>query len=197
MRGGGVTPESVTSSPVPICDDVVEGAEFSSASKAVATTEKCLSVNEVQALIDEIQVALGTWLKHYLPIVHPKDMWKYGVIQKLTELQYQTARADGARTLDDLDLTALLSVFIGNFRELRNTSHIRQEMQTMAFHIKDVRHDYAHKKTKAIVDADSATLQYHIDTLIRFRDGLGEVPEVKKASPTTVVKKNGLTISVS
>lgn len=195
--GSGVTSECVTSSPVPICDDVVEGGEFSFASEVVAATEKRLSVSEVQALIDDIQIALGTWLKHYLPIVHPKDMWKCGVIQKLTELQYQSARADGARTLDDLDLTALLSVFIGNFRDLRNVSHIRQEMQTMAFHIKEVRHDYAHKKTKAIVHADYATLQYHIYTLIRFRDGLGEVPEVKKASPTTVVTKNGLTISVS
>ena len=96
-----------------------DDGEFPCVSKAVATTGKCLSVSEVQALIDEIQIALGTWLKHYLPIVHPKDMWKCGVIQKLTELQYQSARADGARTLDDLDLTALLSVFIGNFRELR------------------------------------------------------------------------------
>ena len=87
--------------------------------------------------------------------------------------------------------------FVGNFRDLRNVSHIRQEMQTMAFHIKEVLHDYAHKKTKAIVHADYATLQYHIDTLIRFRDGLGEVPEVKKASPTTVATKNGLAISVS
>ena len=53
-----------------------------------------------------------------------------------------------------------------------------------------------HSATLKDVDADPSTLKYHIDTLIRFRDGLGEVPAVKKVSPTTVVTKNGLTISV-
>jgi hypothetical protein len=71
-------------------------------------------------------------------------------------------------------------------------------MQTMAFHIKDVRHDYAHKKTTVILNVEPKTLQYHIDTMTRFLDGLSDLPpSVPTSKRSTVVKKDGITISVS
>ena len=159
---------------------------------------KTPSIADVQSLLDKVQARLAVWLQAWLAQMYPNNLWQKAVIPSLSSLQLQNAKDDGARQNVDLDLTALLSVFIGNFRALRSQSHIKQEMQTMAFHVKDVRHDYAHKKTSMITNCDPKALQYHVDTLTRFLDGLSDLPpSVPTSKPSTVVKKDGITISVS
>ena len=153
---------------------------------------------DVQSLLDKLQGRLALWLQAWLAVMHPTNLWQNAVVPNLSSLQLQNAKDDGAKQIVDLDLTALLSVFIGNFRALRAQTHIKQEMQTMAFHIKDVRHDYAHKKTTAILNVDSKTLQYHVDTMSRFLDGLSDMPDsALLPKPATVIKRGGITIAVS
>lgn len=153
---------------------------------------------DVQSLLDKLQGRLALWLQAWLAVMHPTNLWQNAVVPNLSSLQSQNAKDDGAKQIVDLDLTAILSVFIGNFRALRAQAHIKQEMQTMAFHIKDVRHNYAHKKTTTILKVDSKTLQYHVDTMTRFLDGLSEMPPVStQQKPSTVIKRGGITITAS
>ena len=153
---------------------------------------------DVQLLLDKLQARLALWLQAWLAVVHPTNLWQNAVVPNLSSLQLQNAKDDGAKRIVDLDLTALLSVFIGNFRALRSQAHIKQEMQTMAFHIKDVRHDYAHKKTTVILNVEPKTLKYHVDTMSRFLDGLSEMPPVSTPQkPSTVIKRGGITITAS
>ena len=153
---------------------------------------------DVQSLLDKLQGRLALWLQAWLAVMHPTNLWQNAVVPNLSSLQSQNAKDDGAKQIVDLDLTAILSVFIGNFRALRAQAHIKQEMQTMAFHIKDVRHNYAHKKTTTILKVDSKTLQYHVDTMTRFLDGLSEMPPASTSpKPPAVIKRGGITITAS
>lgn len=153
---------------------------------------------DVQSLLDKLQARLALWLQAWLAVMHPTNLWQKAVVPNLSSLQLQNAKDDGAKRIVDLDLTALLSVFIGNFRALRSQAHIKQEMQTMAFHIKDVRHDYAHKKTTVILNVEPKTLQYHVDTMSRFLEGLSDMPPATPPSkPSTVIKRGGITITAS
>ena len=153
---------------------------------------------DVQSLLDKLQARLALWLQAWLAVMHPTNLWQKAVVPNLSSLQLQNAKDDGAKRIVDLDLTALLSVFIGNFRVLRSKAHIKQEMQTMAFHIKDVRHDYAHKKTTVILNVEPKTLQYHVDTVSRFLEGLSDMPPATPPSkPSTVIKRGGITITAS
>lgn len=153
---------------------------------------------DVQSLLDKLQARLALWLQDWLAVIFPINLWQKAVVPNLSALQLQNAKDNGDRRIVDLDLTALLSVFIGNFKALRSRAHIKQEMQTMAFHIKDVRHDYAHKKTTAILNVEPKTLQYHIDTMSRFLEGLSEMPPATPPSKSPVViKRGGITITAS
>ena len=153
---------------------------------------------DVQSLLDKLQARLALWLQAWLDIIHPINLWQNAVVPNLSSLQLQNSKDDGAKQIVDLDLTALLSVFIGNFRALRSRAHIKSEMQTMAFHIKDVRHDYAHKKTTVILNVEPKTLQYHIDTMTRFLDGLSEMPlKIELSKPAVVIKRGGIIITAS
>lgn len=153
---------------------------------------------DVQSLLDKLQARLALWLQAWLAVLQPTNFWQNAVVPNLSPLQLQNAKDDGAKRIVDLDLTALLSVFIGNFRALRSKAHIKQEMQTMAFHIKDVRHDYAHKKTTVILNVEPKTLKYHVDTMSQFLAGLSEMPPVSTPQkPSTVIKRGGITITAS
>jgi hypothetical protein len=163
-----------------------------------SSKSQALTLGDVQSLLDKIQARMATWLQAWLPKLFPAKLWQNAVTPHLTALQLKNAQDDGAKNIVDLDLTALLSVFLGNFRDLRSQTHIAQEMSTMAHHIRDIRHAYAHKKTTAIVNVDPKDLQYHTDTLTRFLDGLSVLPPTApSAKATTVIKTGGVTISVS
>ena len=156
------------------------------------------TLTDVQSLLDKLQARLALWLQAWLAVMHPTNLWQKAVVPNLSALQLQNAKDDGAQRIVELDLTALLSVFIGNFRALRSQAHIKQEMQTMAFHIKDVRHDYAHKKTTVILNVEPKELQYHIDTMTRFLSGLSDLPPATPLSkPPTLISKGGITITAS
>ncbi|MBQ3289545.1 MAG: AAA family ATPase [Kiritimatiellae bacterium] len=153
---------------------------------------------DVQSLLDKLQARLALWLQAWLAVMYPTNLWQNAVVPNLSSLQLQNAKDNGDRRIVDLDLTALLSVFIGNFRALRTQAHIKPEMQTMAFHIKDVRHDYAHKKTTVILNVEPKTLRYHIDTMSRFLEGLSEMPpKTPPSKPPAVIKRGGITITAS
>ena len=157
------------------------------------------NVSEVRQKMDVVQARLGQWLDGWLTIVYPSDVWKNAVAKNLSEIQYQNARQRGIRKIIDLDLNALLSVFLGNFRDLQSVSHMEDEMQSLAHLVRNIRHDYSHIRTSSLVTPKIQQTQYHLDNLSQFLDGLdATAPEAKSiAAPKTIVKKAGMTIAVS
>ena len=105
----------------------------------------------------------------------------------MSALQYNAIKASGVMSVDGLDLNELLSVFIGSFREFQFASHITQELQTLAFHIRDIRHVNAHRRTNEIVNVDVKDVKYHIDTIDRFLAGLDKAVKPESIKPKITV----------
>ena len=100
-------------------------------------------------------------------------------------------------SVDGLDLNELLSVFIGSFRDFQAASHIADVMQTLAFHIRDIRHENAHRRTNEILNVDVKDIKYHIDTIDRFLAGLDKAVKPESITPKITVAGNGNKITVS
>ena len=142
---------------------------------------------QLQVAMNSLQVKLMEWIKGWLPIIYPTNTWRDGVVRKLSALQYNAIKASGVMSVDGLDLNELLSVFIGSFREFQSASHITQELQTLAFHIRDIRHVNAHRRTNEIVNADVKDIKYHIDTIDRFLAGLDKAVKSESIKPMITV----------
>ena len=146
-----------------------------------------LGLARLQAAINSLQVKLMEWIKCWLPIIYPTNTWRDGVVKKLSALQYNAIKANGIMSVEGLDLNELLSVFIGSFREFQSASHITQELQTLAFHIRDIRHVNAHRRTNEIVNVDVKDVKYHIDTIDRFLAGLDKAVKPESIKPKITV----------
>ena len=155
--------------------------------KDVSKKVEVYDLSRLQASLNTLQVQVMKWLKIWLPIVYPENAWRDGVVKKLSELQYKSIKALGILSVEGLDLNELLSVFIGSFREFQQASHISQELQTLAFHVRDIRHSNAHRRTCEIVNMDVSDIKYHIDTVDRFLAGLNKATEPKLNKPTTTI----------
>jgi hypothetical protein len=165
--------------------------------KDVSKKVEVYDLSRLQASLNTLQVQLMKWLKIWLPIVYSENAWRDGVVKKLSELQYKSIKSHGILSVEGLDLNELLSVFIGSFREFQQVSHISQELQTLAFHVRDIRHSNAHRRTCEIVNMDVSDIKYHIDTVDRFLVGLNKATEPKLNKPiTTIVRgKNKFIVS--
>ncbi len=146
---------------------------------------------QLQVAMNSLQVKLTEWIKEWLPIIYPTNMWRDGVVRKLSALQYNAIKANGIMSVEGLDLNELLSVFIGSFREFQSASHIAQELQTLAFHIRDIRHVNAHRRTNEIVNVDVKDIKYHIDTIDRFLAGLDKAVKLETVKPKITVVGGG------
>ena len=144
--------------------------------------EECLvpGITKVQVLMDKIQVFFSKWLKDHLSRIYPNGFWETGVLGTLTPEQRRNVVEEGAKNLDELDFASLISVFLGNFRRLRQEIHIDAELSDLAKHVKKIRNRYAHKNAKSIVNGDYRKIKYHIDTLHQFLTGLGAEQELLK-----------------
>ena len=175
-----------------VTEQVMEVASL--AAQEEKTAEPDLA--QLQTAMNSLQVTLMEWIKDWLPIIYPTNTWRDGVIKKLSTLQYNAIKANGVMSVDGLDLNELLSVFIGSFREFQSASHIAQELQTLAFHIRDIRHVNAHRRTNEILNVDVKDIQYHIDTVDRFLAGLAKAvkPESFKPKITITGGENKITV---
>ena len=143
------------------------------------------------------------------------NFWQSAVLDVLTPEQCSNVEEDGAQSLEDLDFTLLVAVFLGNFRILRREWHLNSELSDMAKHVKKIRNLYAHKDSKTITKPNYKKIKYHIETLHQFLDGLGadvellrEIDELGEASmegglhacsdsQPTINVSNGVKIRVS
>ena len=168
-------------------------------------------IHRINRILDGVQVFLVNWMQQLLDRIFPVDCWNRGVVNVLLPEQREEVLDTGAKQLADLDFAALITVFLGNFRSLRREKHISQEVADLAKHVKRIRNLYAHKNTKSIIKVDAEKLNFHLSVLHRFMSEMGTneesvlavLPSSSPTAPTstksstTVVKRNGITISVS
>ena len=167
---------------------------------------------QITRVLDGLLVFLADWMQKVLYKIHPVDWWNRGVMNVLLPEQREEALDNGAKGLDDLDFAALISVFIGNFRQIRRETNISPEMSDLAKHAKRIRNIYSHKNAKKIANVNAAKINFHMAVIHQFLDGLGtneaavlramdSAPNLVSSASipphTTVVKKDGITISVS
>ena len=162
------------------------------------------TMENVEKLKRQVQKKLAEWLKRALTLVYPHGYWHSGVMGAMTENQKVNISRKRIRALDELDLAALLSVFLnkGNLCKFCQIVMIDHEVESLAEHIKIIRNGYAHLDTKSIDAPDQMKLKFHMDTLAMFqrfleRSGAQMLTlEKQTATPSVTSKRGGYTITV-
>jgi tetratricopeptide (TPR) repeat protein len=135
-------------------------------------------------LLDEAQVCLATFLKKELPKLQ-KNWWAPYVVRKLSELQIADLKNED---LDSLDFSALLSVLIGNWRDI---SKSRRGYALAHQMLNEIRNDFqAHFTTEKIKNLSAEDLYRHLDTLQRFLNvikGADDLIEQVRESKLSIV----------
>ena len=163
----------------------------------------------INKILDGLQVYLVNWLQSILEKEYSSDLWNKAVLPMLNQMQTDEVLDSGAQTLADLDLAALISVLLGNFRVIRRVSHVRQDLPDLAKHIKKIRNmDCAHKTARKIVHPNKEEFKFSVLALHQFLTAIGTNEEEILSNmhldssdrsdkrTATVIKKNGITIAV-
>lgn len=178
-----------------------------------------LDVTKFRAMMDEVIVFLSEWLERHLKIVYGNMNWNAHVYSVLSPDQQKFVTESGANSLDRLDLSALISVFVGNFVVLRKKFQLDADLKSMALTAKTLRNADSHRTAKDIKTLTEDKLQYRLLSLKTLLAGLGAdesvvrkiafvttesddacVGKPKAASnplSDTVIKHSGITIKVS
>jgi len=110
---------------------------------------------------------LGRFLNAQLPGIGGDSWWTSHVVNQLTYGQQGQIRTRGIKSLDGLDLAALLRVFDRNWAELSHTAKLPNEVRTHAKEVSDLRHSMAHHASGG-TDMPVADGYRHLDTIERF-----------------------------
>ena len=181
--------------------------------------ETMLDATKFRAMMDEVIVFLSEWLERHLKIVYGNINWNAHIYSMLSPDQQKFATESGASSLDRLDLSALISVFVGNFVVLRKKFQLDADLKSMALTAKTLRNVDSHRTAKDIKTLTEDKLQYRLLSLKTLLVGLGAdesvvrkiafvttesddacVGKPKAASnplPSTVINRSGITIKVS
>lgn len=178
-----------------------------------------LDATKFRAMMDEVIVFLSEWLERHLKIVYGNINWNAHVYSVLSPDQQKFVTESGANSLDRLDLSALISVFVGNFVVLRKKFQLDADLKSMALTAKTLRNADSHRTAKDIKTLTEDKLQYRLLSLKTLLVGLGadesvvkkiafittesdnaRVGKLKAASKPlsdTVIKRSGITVKVS
>ena len=178
-----------------------------------------LDATKFRAMMDEVIVFLSEWLERHLKIVYGNINWNAHIYSMLSPDQQKFVTESGANSLDRLDLSALISVFVGNFVVLRKKFQLDADLKSMALTAKTLRNADSHRTAKDIKTLTEDKLQYRLLSLKTLLVGLGAdesvvrkiafvttesddacVGKPKAASnplPSTVINRSGITIKVS
>ena len=117
--------------------------------------------------------ALGVVARRFLSLHLPHlgdDWWEKGVVTALSYQQRQIVQERGWKTLDELDLAALLRLVDQNWEYLRSRGNLSFEVRNWLKEAMGVRNRDAHKAPEAVQDAK----RYHrdLDTVARLAENL-------------------------
>lgn len=105
------------------------------------------------------------FLCEVLPAIGGEDWWKTRVVTKLSFQQQQRIERGQSSNLEDLDLGALVQVFIRNWYEIADKAGYTNEDRTLVHEVREIRNRVAHKGT---VEPHVKDVYRDIDTLRRY-----------------------------
>lgn len=216
LRGAAIEIDSDGANEV--LESVVKGAMLPSENgnnaqrMASSSASAVVDITRINKVLDGLQVHLVNWMQPVLSKVYPTDFWQKAVMNVLLPDQREEVLDIGAESLAELDMAALISVFLGNFRALRREAHIAADVSELAKWVKKIRNMYSHKNAKNITMPSAEDFSFHMSILRRFLVALGTDddkvisnitlnPLTGVAAQTTVkspmaIKRNGIVITV-
>jgi hypothetical protein len=124
-------------------------------------------IHNVQNQLRITSPEIGRFLKAHLPDIGGDNWWESHVVNQLTYGQQGQVRTRGIKSLDGLDLAALLKVFDRNWAELSHLAKLPGEVRTYAKEVADIRHAISHFASEGVEIAPAEGYRY-FDTLERF-----------------------------
>jgi len=123
--------------------------------------------------LDSVAITLARFLTRELPVAGGSHWWESCVNQYLSLEQQRFSRLNVVRSLDQLDLRALLRLFDKNWTALASQCRLHPEVRTWAREIADIRNRLAHR---AAADASlPLNDQYRIlETICRVQSALND-----------------------
>lgn len=123
-------------------------------------------------LLDMATTELVRFLGSKLPELSP-DWWRVHVVDRLTVPQQRTVQERSQRTLEDLDLSALLRVMDQNWYELSEDSKLPRECRNWIKELQTARNKWAHRPAGTMPDSE---IYRDADTLLRLLKAIGAPP---------------------
>lgn len=117
---------------------------------------------------------VAEWLDKNLKTLD-SDYWNRYVMKVLLPTQQDTVKENGAKTVYDLDLPTILSVFLRNKQVLTRESGVDAQLFGYAHSIKDIRNKYFHKNSKPL---PQKRVKHDIETVVLFLEGLGASQDI-------------------
>lgn len=124
--------------------------------------------------LDAVMKFMAKWLDDNLKTLS-SDYWDRYVVSSLYESQRKTLSENGAKSLFDLDLPTILSVFLQNKQLLTSKFGVDQQLFGDAHRIKDIRNKYFHKNSKPLA---ASRYKHDLGTMKLFLEGLGASADV-------------------
>ena len=136
--------------------------------------EMSREMGTIYMALDAVTKYIAGWLDRNLKTLD-SDYWNRYVITALFPVQQETVRANGAKTVFDLDQPTILSVFLQNKSVLVRELGVDPQLFGYAHSIKDIRNKYFHKNSKPL---PQKRFKHDIETIVLFLEGLGAGQEI-------------------
>ncbi len=136
--------------------------------------EKSREMGTIYMALDAVTKYVAEWLDKNLKTLD-SDYWNRYVMTALFPAQQETVKANGAKTVFDLDQPTILSVFLQNKSVLVRELGVDPQLFGYAHSIKDIRNKYFHKNSKPL---PQKRFKHDIETIVLFLDGLGAGQEI-------------------
>lgn len=148
-------------------------------------------IGKFNEYLHSAMVALSTWLGKRLPNLNPENWWQSCVLDKLSFNQMNIVEASGAKSLSDLDLSALLRVADKNWYSIREKFFLNFSERAYLKAMFAVRNNWAHCGVMApTVDSVITDLEALIDFLSNFEADKGAIADAEKL--LSIIKNEGI-----
>lgn len=116
-------------------------------------------------LLQEVTNNLAIFLENELPMLFKEEWWNHAVVSNLNPQQQRQLQLRNIKSLEQLDLAALLRVFNQNWYQISNQCKLLPEDRNYVKEMQTIRNRWAHPSSENI---DPEDVYRDLDTLQRF-----------------------------
>lgn len=149
-------------------------------------------MGKIYMALDSVTRFLAKWLDDNLKKLS-SNYWHPYVVSLLCEQQKKAVEEKGAKSLYDLDLPTILSVFINNRKHLVRNFGMRSQLFSYAHDVKEIRNKYFHKTAKPVAER---VFNHDLETISLFLEGLGAPSEIMIETRDELKKESKLALNI-